>query len=135
MNPLVQIISIQTNTSYGQVLGGKLVLRGILFEIASAFDRFQKIKFKGHFHLDDDNSEVFEKTIYFLPLAEVMVRERERSFTGIYLNQIDESSYIRIGHCLIMDAGGEGYPLDCNSWERLLQVRSLEDFEQELIIF
>lgn len=130
----------KTEDLFGQLSDGKLILKGSLFKICCASDRRRSLKWKGQFHLDYESPEFLEETIYFLPLAEVRVRNRERAFTGIYLYETRESqnrsvpTYVRIGDCGIMDGGGDGFMLDSPSWARLLKVSSLEEFGKELMI-
>ena len=78
--------------------------------------------------------------MYFLPLAEVIVRNRERSFTGIYLHGTGESqdtgvpTYTRIGDCGIMNGGGDGFMLDGPSWAGLLKLTSSGEPGKEIAI-
>lgn len=69
-----------------------------------------------------------------------MIRDTERSFTGIYLQEtgefqnMDIPMYTRIGDCGIMDGGGYGFMLDGPSWARLLKATSAEELGKKLVI-
>jgi hypothetical protein len=145
LNPLIHVVSTQTTTNAGGQVGhvswGKLVIRGILFKIPRAGERWHKLKWKGHFHLDCESARFFKKPVYFLPLAEVKVDKEERSFAGIYLQKYTKDSdgseiaaYVRIGDCFAMSGGGDGFMLDNVSWSRLLNVTSADTGFQEIVI-
>jgi hypothetical protein len=141
----VEIISVITtpkrNDPFGEIVNGKLVLTGGLFEVQDAKRRREHLKYKGQFHLDYESMDVFEEKIFFLPLAEVSMwlEPPKRVFMGIYVQAtkengcVGEPTYARIGDCYSMDGGGDGFVLEAASWERLLGLR-LGDGSGERIV-
>jgi hypothetical protein len=146
VNPLVQILSIHTTPKSGIVFGdisnGEHILRGFLFEIRDAQQRRKELKFKAAFHLDYEATGVFDKEMYFLPLAEVAdlpYTRKERCFTGIYIQATakddgNEPTYTRKGSCYSMYGGGDGFTLDVPSWEKLLGLELSEGSGERIVI-
>lgn len=121
--PLIVILDIQTESSYGdrfgQLTGGHLIVRGMLFEFPSlelwARHKEQFYKRRQYnpwaFILDDCRDHYHKNKTWFLPVAvsSSAFPETNLSVCGIMVQKTDHSSEVaefsRVGFAIVTDDG------------------------------
>lgn len=128
----------KTGHEFGQLVGGQLVLRGVLFEILNPLERWFTLAYWIDYHFGRIGSEL----LYFLPLEEVAPENRLsrnfRNFLGLFIQEREGSStnrtFYRVG-CVWHSGRAEdrlSQFLDTDQWERLQNFHTSVE-EKELI--
>ena len=138
LRPLSQFVSAhivpKCRDIFGQLLGGELVIRGFLFEISCPDGRAD-----WQHRLDDGHKTELNTTLYFLPLAELKLRQlpQPRTFAGLFIKAVDNATeprkFGRVGSIDFDESGGRKF-LAADSWERLLNLPSPGEWGEELLL-
>ena len=127
VHPLAEFVSVhlvpKSEDVFGQLIGGELTLRGVLFGISNPAEN--RNSFQGW--LDDRERANLDILLYFLPLAELRLRDQPRAFAGLFVQVAEKISdrrvFQRIG-CRMFNKGFGPQFLDAGQWEKLENLHS-----------
>ncbi|KAH6869670.1 heterokaryon incompatibility protein-domain-containing protein [Thelonectria olida] len=121
--PLVEILDVQTQSisgdQFGQLTGGHLTVRGILFEfppLAAFMDDLERFRDRPRFDdwamsLDDCGDDYYKNKTWFLPLAVAPAASRRLNLEicGILIQEMDDCSettvFTRVGFAIVANDG------------------------------